>query len=100
MSMNRKTYQSLADYLMRGGPPGPDGSRRIRQEDFAARVGVRQATISRIVRGLVVPRHDLAVRIAATARVPLDTFIRERNKRQAQNSQNSTQPQNGHAANK
>ena len=69
----RTKYRSLADYLQRAG---------VRQEDFAARIGKRQGYISRIARGLIVPRPALAQRIADAAQCPLDSFIREKSIRQ------------------
>lgn len=71
--MKRARYRNLADYLART---------RTRQEDFAARVGLRQGYISRIARRLVVPRPALRQRLAAAAQCPVNSFIRETNIRQ------------------
>lgn len=75
--MKRTHYRSLADYLAKT---------KTRQEDFAARVGLRQGYVSRIARGLIVPRADLRQRIAQAARCSVDSFIREKvARRQASN---------------
>lgn len=49
----------------------------IRQEDFAARVGVKQATISRLVRRDVLPGLVLAVRIEreTDGAVPVEIWV-------------------------
>ncbi|WP_090739594.1 helix-turn-helix domain-containing protein [Paracoccus tibetensis] len=47
---------TLGEYLRASG---------TRQEDFASRVGVTQATISRLVRGVASPSIDMAAAIKA-----------------------------------
>ena len=50
---------------------------RTRQEDFAAVIGVTQATISRLVRGVATPSIDLAAQIkrATNGAVDFDSWI-------------------------
>lgn len=72
--MKRTQYRSLADYLKKT---------RTRQEDFAARIGRRQGYVSRVARGLIVPRPAIAQVIAREARCPLVSFIREKSIRQS-----------------
>lgn len=60
-----KRYPDLATYLDKTG---------TRQEDFAALVESTQAHISRIASGEIVPRPELAERIATQANIPLDSF--------------------------
>lgn len=64
-----KRYRTLAAYLAATGE---------RQEDFAARVGTTQPTISRIVTGRERPGTDLALRIAKVTRVPLENLLSPR----------------------
>lgn len=71
--MKRARFRSLAHYLDKTG---------ARQQDVAQKVGVQQGYISRIARGEIVPRPDLAKRICAVAHCPLDSFIREKRRRQ------------------
>jgi transcriptional regulator with XRE-family HTH domain len=63
----RRTYPDLATYLAESGDT---------QAKVAAAVGARQAHISRIAAGELVPRPALAARIAKYARIPLDSFMR------------------------
>ena len=51
-------------------------ARKIRQEDFAEMVGVRQATVSRLQRGRMKPSRALAVIIArvTAGAVPVDVW--------------------------
>lgn len=53
----------------------------IRQDDFAASVGVTQATISKLVRGAARPSLDLAFTIARVTNgaVPVSVWDREAN---------------------
>jgi len=61
----RTRYSSLSDFLKRTG---------TKQADFAARVGVTQPVISRIVNGQT-PRLALALRIAKAAQVPVASLL-------------------------
>lgn len=63
-----RRYPDLATFLEKTG---------TRQEDFAAAVQSTQAHISRIASGEVVPRPELAERIANRAHIPLDSFTRQ-----------------------
>jgi transcriptional regulator with XRE-family HTH domain len=60
-------FHTLAAYLASGGDS---------QQSLAAKVGVSQAHISRIAKGHAVPTPALAVRLAAVAQIPLDSFTR------------------------
>lgn len=60
-----RRFKSLAEYLDNNGET---------QEGFAARIGVTQATISRIASGSVLPSLTLAKRIAKATGIPLDSF--------------------------
>jgi transcriptional regulator with XRE-family HTH domain len=44
------------------------------QEAIAAALGISQAHISRILAGKTVPRAELAIRLAAYADIPIDSF--------------------------
>jgi transcriptional regulator with XRE-family HTH domain len=68
----RPRYDSLAAFLKATG---------LRQEDLAALAGTTQATISRIVRGTVVPKRALAARLAERAHVPMASFYVRPSKR-------------------
>jgi transcriptional regulator with XRE-family HTH domain len=59
-------YKSLADFL---------DQTNTTQADFAARVGVQQSLISRLVNGQRTPSLALAVRIAAKANIPIDSLL-------------------------
>jgi transcriptional regulator with XRE-family HTH domain len=61
-----KKYKSLADFLDQTGAT---------QAEFAARVGVQQSLISRIVNGERTPSLPLAVRIASEASIPLESLV-------------------------
>jgi transcriptional regulator with XRE-family HTH domain len=61
------SYPNLAAYCAETGDT---------QAGIAAQVGTTQAHISRILRGEVIPRSELAVRIARYAHIPLDSFMR------------------------
>ena len=60
-------YPDLATYCAETGDT---------QVNIAAQLGVSQSTISKVLRGDVVPRSRLAVRLARYARIPLDSFTR------------------------
>jgi transcriptional regulator with XRE-family HTH domain len=60
-------YPDLATYCEQTGDT---------QVNIAAQVGASQATISKALRGAVVPRSRLALRLATYARIPLDSFQR------------------------
>ena len=60
-------YPDLATYIAETGDT---------QANIAARVGASQAHVSRIAHGEIVPRPLLAARLAAHARIPLDSFTR------------------------
>jgi transcriptional regulator with XRE-family HTH domain len=60
-------YPDLATYIAETGAT---------QTYIARRVGTTQAHISRIANGDAVPRTLLAARLAAFARIPLDSFTR------------------------
>jgi transcriptional regulator with XRE-family HTH domain len=61
-----KRYQSLADFLEKT---------ETTQADFAARVGVKQAAISRFVHGARTPSLPLALRIAEAANIPVESLL-------------------------
>lgn len=48
----------------------------VKQRTIAAEVGTTQATISRIIRGDMVPRPRLASRLAAFASIPIGSFVK------------------------
>ena len=60
------SYASLTEFLEQTN---------TKQSDFAARVGVSQPVISRIVNGHAVPRLALALRIAAEADIPVESLL-------------------------
>lgn len=61
-------YPTLAAYI---------ADTRDTQAHIAQCVGLSQTQISKIARGLLVPRGIAAYRLARYARVPLDSFLRE-----------------------
>jgi transcriptional regulator with XRE-family HTH domain len=65
----RKTprYRDLADYIERSGDS---------QQNLANALNTTPAWVSRVVRGLMVPRPEMAERLANYARIPLDSFTR------------------------
>ena len=63
----RRPFRSLADYLARSGES---------QAALAARLGVSQTQISYFARGVRCPRPAMALKIARTLRIPLDSFTR------------------------
>jgi len=60
-----KRYRDLNDYLT---------STETTQAEFAARVGVQQAAISRYANGVQVPSLVLALRIAEEANIPIESL--------------------------
>jgi transcriptional regulator with XRE-family HTH domain len=63
MAMKHKT---LAEYLRR---------ECVTQAEFARRVGVAQPVISRISTGRARPSLSLALRIAAAAKIPVESLL-------------------------
>jgi transcriptional regulator with XRE-family HTH domain len=59
-------FKSLADYL---------DAKEVTQAEFADRVGVQQSIISRIANGQRRPSLPLAIRIAAEARIPIESLL-------------------------
>jgi transcriptional regulator with XRE-family HTH domain len=59
--------RTLAEYIRESGET---------QVELARRVGITQAQISRIAKGLLVPRPMVAQRIAECTGIPLDSFTR------------------------
>jgi transcriptional regulator with XRE-family HTH domain len=50
------------------------------QADFASRLGLSQSYVSRIVNGECVPGLRLALRIAAEAKVPVESLLSDRHR--------------------
>jgi transcriptional regulator with XRE-family HTH domain len=67
LTLPNPLYPDLATYLEKSGDS---------QGNIARTIGVKQAHISRIVAGQMVPRPELAARLAAYCKVPLDSFIK------------------------
>jgi transcriptional regulator with XRE-family HTH domain len=65
----RRHYPDLATYIEKTGDT---------QLAIAIAVGTTQAYISRIAAGQSVPQPELAKKLAAYARIPLDSFIKVR----------------------
>jgi len=63
--MSKPRYTDLADYFKRSGDT---------QENAALIIGCRQAYLSRVAAGLIVPRPAAALRIAHYADIPLESF--------------------------
>jgi transcriptional regulator with XRE-family HTH domain len=63
--MGRCRYTDLADYFKRSGDT---------QENAALIIGCRQAYLSRVAAGRIVPRPAAALRIAHYADIPLESF--------------------------
>lgn len=63
--MVRRSYSSLAQFFERTGTT---------QEEFAARLGISQPHLSKIVNGKQRVRLDLALRIAALADIPVSSL--------------------------
>jgi len=68
VSPRRRRYPNLAAYIMATGEP---------QMDIAHDVGISQGEISKIIRGLKVPRPALARKLSERCRVPIESFFRE-----------------------
>lgn len=68
-------FPDLATYLLRTGDT---------QANIARVLNAKQAHISRIVAGKLVPRPELADRLARYARIPLESFTRVYLARQAE----------------
>lgn len=66
--ISRARYPDLATYLERSGDT---------QAAIAKAMRVSQAQISRILAGKAMPRPSLALRLAAYASIPLDSFTWE-----------------------
>jgi transcriptional regulator with XRE-family HTH domain len=62
----KRHYPNLAAYLDENG---------ITQAEFAARMGIGQAAVSRILNGSRRPSLPLALRIAAEANIPIESLM-------------------------
>lgn len=71
--IRRRRYPDIQTYILKTG----DTQARI-----AAAVGASQAQISRIIHGQMMPRPELALRLARYCRIPLDSFTRRYVERQ------------------
>jgi len=60
-------YPDIATYMDKTG----DTQANIRQQ-----LKIEQAHLSRIISGQIVPRPELAFRLAAYCKIPLDSFMR------------------------
>ena len=67
--MRRRTYPSLADYLRQTGTT---------QAEFGERVGLNQSQVSKILNGRIRPSLALALQIADSARVPVESLLHRR----------------------
>lgn len=65
--MTQRAYPNLATFFDRTN---------IKQDDFAAELGISASKMSRIKNGLAQPSLDLAIKIADKAHVPLESLIR------------------------
>jgi transcriptional regulator with XRE-family HTH domain len=65
---SRVRYSTFVEFLDATGLP---------QAQVAALAGTTQATISRIARGVLIPKAALAQRLAAVAHIPIESFARE-----------------------
>lgn len=66
--MNVKVdYPDLATYLAESG---------VTQVEVAVAVGTTQGTISRIATGEMMPRPQLATRLARFCKIPIESFAR------------------------
>lgn len=63
--MGKPRYSNLADYFKRSGDT---------QENAAFTIGCRQAYLSRVAAGLLMPRPAIALRISRYANIPLESF--------------------------
>jgi len=66
-AIRRRRFPDIQTYIQKTG----DTQARI-----AAAVGASQAQISRIVHGIMMPRPELALRLARYCRVPVESFTR------------------------
>jgi transcriptional regulator with XRE-family HTH domain len=67
----RRTYPNLASYLEATGQT---------QAQLATKLGKSQAFVSKLLRGLIQPSLDEALRISSVVGVPVETLVsRERN---------------------
>lgn len=66
--MPKTKPQTLAEWLEASG---------LTQAELAARVGVQQPVISRLVRGQRMPSAKLAVRLARVTGLPLESLLSE-----------------------
>jgi transcriptional regulator with XRE-family HTH domain len=66
--------RNLKDHLKRSGQT---------QTDFASRLGLSQSYVSRLVNGECVPGLRLALRIAAEAKVPVESLLSDRRRNAA-----------------
>ncbi len=64
---HKAKYPDLGAYFAQSG---------VTQVTVAARTGITQAQLSRIINGLTVPRPALAARLATYCSVPLGSFYR------------------------
>jgi transcriptional regulator with XRE-family HTH domain len=64
----RRKPRTLREYL---------DATNTRQADFARRLGLTQAAISRIANGKTTPSLRLALRIAAEAGIPVSSLVAE-----------------------
>jgi len=60
-------YPDIATYIEKTGDT---------QANIARQLTIEQAHLSRIVAGLIVPRPELAFRLASYCKIPLDSFTR------------------------
>jgi len=71
----RRSYADLRSYM---------AETHDTQANIARHVRTSQPAISRFVRGLTVPKADLAARLVAYARIPLASFKRRRRSKVAE----------------
>jgi transcriptional regulator with XRE-family HTH domain len=68
LSLPKAMYPNIATYIEKTGDS---------QASIARVLKIEQAHLSRIVAGLIVPRPELAFRLAAYCKVPLESFTLE-----------------------
>jgi transcriptional regulator with XRE-family HTH domain len=68
--MTKRTYPNLAAYLEGTG---------LTQVELAEKLGLSQAFMSRIIRGIQQPSLDEALRIARKVRVPVESLVSRAN---------------------
>lgn len=61
----RHRYPDLATYIAKTGDT---------QDHIAAAIGSTQAYVSRVAAGVMVPRPDMALKLATYADIPLESF--------------------------